>query len=1060
MNAASVPAMGCLSFRVALLALAASVATMTLAPCAAFAEDPIVLPPGFEATNIGDNGFLSKPTAVTFAPDGRVFVLDEGYGTGPGTKDGPQVKVKTPGSSVYKRLFKFDHVNVKQDRGLVGMALENDFDMPGHNFMYLLYTYEPSGGPSNSAEARTQRLVRVEVPEAIPSEPFEPTQEVLLGSVGTPVSATQACPYPKTPEGNFDPSGDWKPYDHTDCIPSDADEHAVDSVLVDPKDGTLWVSIGDGSGGGSSPVPTAYRSQAVDSLSGKLLHVNRNGEGLEGNGICPGVTDFDRNCTKVYARGLRNPFRFSFRPDGKVAVGDVGWETREEIDLLASGGKDLGWPCYEGSVQTPLWKDRPECKAFYTSGTPTEAPVYDYPYPPGVGGAAVILGPTYEGAGLPSDYPDEYSGALFFSDYVSSKVSYAKFDAGGSLTSGYPKTFGELPEAVDWQLAPNGDLVYVDIGFGILGGDSEPSIREISAVKNQRPTAMLKLTGLPYGTAPLEAEFKGSGSSDPDPGETATLAYAWDLDGDGEFDDSSKADPPIQKYMDGSKNVVVKLKVADVHGKSDIASLTLFPGDHLPQITLDPGNATMYRGGEEIKLKASVSDPDSESAVLHWQAFINHNNTHVHDLNSGEGEAFMFETDTDHDQPSTYEVKIYAEDKRGLRTEPPNLVLKPETSSLQITSTPSGAVITHGGSDHTTPYAGKSTIGVEVGVSTVASFISGGVEYRFDSWSNGKPRSQAVTMPEGGLSLTATYIAEFMLKVKKEGTGTGAVTSSPAGINCGVTCEAKFDEGKEVTLTATPEGGSTFAGWSGSGCSGMGTCKVTMNAAREVTATFNSPAKPKLKLTVKKAGTGTGTVTSSPAGISCGITCSFEFEEGKEVTLIPSAESGSEFISWSGACTGSGACKVTMSSAKEVSATFNLVSNPEGGGGLDKSSDIFPATLAFNTKKGLTKGHKQSLRGSAEDESGVRKVQVALREAKKLKGRCRWWSQARGGFPKGTASCAHPTYMKATLSGSGDEVSWTAPLKGHLPKGSYLLVFRTEDAAGNVGKSQTSLSVK
>ncbi|HEX7244260.1 MAG TPA: PQQ-dependent sugar dehydrogenase [Solirubrobacterales bacterium] len=964
-----------LGSKIVLLVVFVSLVAMTWFVCPAFAEDPIVLPPGFEATQIGDNGFLSKPTAVAFAPDGRVFVLDEGYGTGPGTKDGPQVKVKEPGSSVYRRLFKFDHVNVKQDRGLVGMALENEFDTPGHNFMYLLYTYEPSGGPSNSAEARTQRLVRVEVPETIPSEPFEPAQEVLLGSVGTPVSATQACPYPKTPEGSFDPSGDWKPYDHTDCIPSDADEHAVDSVMVDPQDGTLWISIGDGSGGGSSPVPIAYRSQAIDSLSGKLLHVNRNGEGLEGNGTCPGVTDFDRNCTKVYARGLRNPFRFSFRPDGKVAVGDVGWETREEIDLLSSGGKDLGWPCYEGSVQTPLWKDRPECKAFYTSGTPTQSPVYDYPYPPGVGGAAVILGPTYEGTGQPSDYPDEYSGALFFSDYVSSKVSYAKFDAGGSLISGYPKTFGELPEAVDWQLAPNGDLVYVDIGFG-AAGDAEPAIYEISAVENKRPVAKIELAGSPYGASPLEAKFKGSGSSDPDPGETATLSYAWDLDGDGKFDDSSEANPPPQEYTDGSKNVLVKLKVTDIHGKSDIASIALFPGDHQPQITTDPGNPTMYRGGEEIELKASAGDPDSENASLHWHALINHNNTHVHDLNSGEGDAFAFETDTDHDQPSTYEVEIYAEDERGLRTDLPNLVLKPETSTLQITSTPIGAVVTHGGSDHTTPYTGKSTIGVEVGISTVESFVSGGVEYQFDSWSNGKPRSQVVTMPEGGLSLTATYIADFTLKLKKEGTGTGTVTSSPAGISCGGTCSFEFAEGKEVTLTATPEGGSTFAGWSGSGCSGTSTCKVTMSAAKEVTA------------------------------------------------------------------------------------TFNLTSKPEGDGGLDKSSDIFPAALAFNTKKGLTKGHKQSLRGSAEDASGLRKVQVALRESQKVKGRCRWWSQAKGDFPRGTASCAHPGYMKAILNGSGDQVSWTLPLKGHLPKGSYVLVFRTEDAAGNVGQSQTRLPVK
>jgi glucose/arabinose dehydrogenase len=955
----------------------------------AFAEDPIVLPSGFEAANVGDNGFLSKPTAVAFAPDGRVFVLDEGYGTGPGTKDGPQVKVKEPGSSVYKRLFKFDHVNTKQDRGLVGMALENEFDVPGHNFMYLLYTYESSGGPSNSAEARTQRLVRVEVPETAPSEPFEPAQEVLLGGVGTPVSSVQACPYPKTPKGEFDPDGDWEPYSHTDCIPSDSDEHAVDSVAVDPKDGTLWVSIGDGSGGGNSPDPIAYRAQAIDSLSGKLLHVNREGEGLAGNGTCPGVTDFDRNCTKVYARGLRNPFRFSFRPDGKIAVGDVGWGTREEIDLISSGGKDFGWPCYEGSVKTPLWKDRPECEAFYTSGTPTQSPAYDYPYPPGVGGAAVILGPTYEGTEQPSDYPDKYKGGLFFSDYVSGKVSYAMFDAGGSLISGYPKSFGELPEVVDWQLAPNGDLVYVDIGFGVLGGDSVPSIREISAVTNQKPTAKIELSGLPYGKVPLEAEFTGNSSFDPDPGETETLSYNWDLDGDGEFDDSSAASPAVQEYTDGSKNVTVKLKVTDIHGKSDIASVKLFPGDHLPQITMDSSNPTMYSGGEEIELKGSVNDPDAEEAFLHWQAFINHNNTHVHDLNQGEGNAFAFETDTDHDQPSTYEVAVYAEDERGLKTELPNLIFKPETSVLKLTSTPGGAVVTHGSGEHITPYTGKSTIGVEVGISTVESFVSEGIEYRFDSWSNGEPRSQVVTMPKGGLSLNANYAAEYTLEVGTEGTGSGTVTSSPVGVSCPSACSAQFAEDEEVTLSATPAGGSEFVGWSG--CDSEpepSKCKVTMNANEKVAATFDEKKPPPV---------------SEPP--------------------------------------------------------------PPGDGGLGDAIDIFPASLSFDAKKGLTKGRKQSLRGTVSDESGLSKVQVALRQKNKVKGKCRWWSQGKHGFPQGGGSCARPVYMKAKLKGDGEKANWEVPLGGRLPKGAYLLFFRTEDKAGNVGfgpggKSQVKLQVK
>ena len=76
------------------------------------------------------------------------------------------------------------------------------------------------------------------------------------------------------------------------------------------------------------------------------------------------------------------------------------------------------------------------------------------------------------------------------------------------------------------------------------------------------------------------------------------------------------------------------------------------------------------------------------------------------------------------------------------------------------------------------------------------------------------------------------------LTVTKAGKGAGTVTSSPAGINCGATCSAGFANGSSVTLTASAATGSTFSGWSGSGCSGKGTCTVTMSANRFVKATF------------------------------------------------------------------------------------------------------------------------------------------------------------------------------------------------------------------------------
>ncbi len=76
------------------------------------------------------------------------------------------------------------------------------------------------------------------------------------------------------------------------------------------------------------------------------------------------------------------------------------------------------------------------------------------------------------------------------------------------------------------------------------------------------------------------------------------------------------------------------------------------------------------------------------------------------------------------------------------------------------------------------------------------------------------------------------------LTVARTGTGTGAVTSTPAGIDCGATCSAAMDYLGSVTLTAAAAGGSRFTGWIGEGCAGTGTCSVTMDAARSVTATF------------------------------------------------------------------------------------------------------------------------------------------------------------------------------------------------------------------------------
>jgi len=152
--------------------------------------------------------------------------------------------------------------------------------------------------------------------------------------------------------------------------------------------------------------------------------------------------------------------------------------------------------------------------------------------------------------------------------------------------------------------------------------------------------------------------------------------------------------------------------------------------------------------------------------------------------------------------------------------------------------------------------------------------------------------------------------------------GTGSVSSAPTGVACSVSCVTNATTGTAYVLTATPGTGQIFTGWSGTaGCTGTGSCSVTMDAAKAVTATF-ALAPQTLSLTL--AGSGSGSVASSPAGVSCTATCAPSLTGNGTYVLTATVGANSVFTGWSGAagCTGTGTCSVTMSAAKAVIATF------------------------------------------------------------------------------------------------------------------------------------------
>ena len=138
--------------------------------------------------------------------------------------------------------------------------------------------------------------------------------------------------------------------------------------------------------------------------------------------------------------------------------------------------------------------------------------------------------------------------------------------------------------------------------------------------------------------------------------------------------------------------------------------------------------------------------------------------------------------------------------------------------------------------------------------------------------------------------------SQYLLLIAKAGTGRGTVSGT--GIDCGATCLGAYNSGTVLNLTAMADPGSTFAGWSGGGCSGTGQCTITMNAATTITATFQINTTGTLSVTTtpvsggitvdgsfKANGSWSGSVTAGSHTISFGAVSGYKTPASQTVTV-------------------------------------------------------------------------------------------------------------------------------------------------------------------------------
>jgi glucose/arabinose dehydrogenase len=684
-----------------LITLAGAILLALVAPCAVQAA---TYPPGFEEEALVAG--LTRPTAVDWAPDGRMFVVE---------KDGV-LKVVAPGETTATTVLDLrDRVNAWWDRGLLGLAVDSSFAANG--FVYLLYTYDVNPLTPDSDAHTVSQLLRLKL---------DPANAVLEQAVILGTHTAGPCPAPS---------------DAVDCIPSDGWSHSIGTVRSD-ADGTLWVGSGDAADF-NVPEATIFRTLDERSMAGKIMHVDREGRGLPGHPFCPGDADLTHVCTKVFALGFRNPFRFSLRAGAGPAVGDVGQNQWEELDLLESG-HGYGWPCYEAGHRMEGYDAHPRCATEYAKeGTPAAhlAPAYEYSHDvAGKGGGAIVVGPTYSGG----EYPADYDGSLFFGDYVNGFVKRLTFGPGGEPTE---HSFAGDWSGVDIEQSPGGDLVYVSFGDGDAGSGSVERIAYSPG--NARPAAYADVSPT-FGEAPLQVSFDAGGSSDP---EGEPLAYDWDF-GDGSAHGTAEA---VGHTYAAAGVYTARLTVTDPGGKRDSVTVRIDVGNSPPEPAIVA--PASYAGGETVAMHGTADDPDSgplPASALEWNVKLMHG-THVHVAGTFPGRAsIQFTAQDDHDADSYYEVSLTATDAEGLAATA-IAEIRPQLAPLRIESVPPGAPVSYAGSPFAAPVSLSSSVGFRAVVSAADRFEQSGRSYEFTGWADGEPRLRVVRVPAGGTLLTAVY---------------------------------------------------------------------------------------------------------------------------------------------------------------------------------------------------------------------------------------------------------------------------------------------------------------
>ncbi|MBK9014114.1 MAG: PQQ-dependent sugar dehydrogenase [Saprospiraceae bacterium] len=434
------------------------------------------------------------------------------------------------------------------------------------------------------------------------------------------------------------------------------------------QDGSLLASMGDGASynavdQGSDPETYwsqaitdgiitsaqnigAYRCQTLTSYSGKILRLNpATGDGYPSNPYW-NASSPKSVASRTWARGVRNPYRFCHVPEtgshnpadgnpGVFLLGDVGWSSREEMDVVNAPGMNFGWPKYEGMTLQPGYNN-----ATYAPATHNQ-PKVDWRTGAARGlvngsvvnvGSAQLPGASFTGNASTGgvwyhghEFPPTWHDTYFHADYGAGWIRNFRFDANYNPI--------EVRNFVDVA----GACVFVNTHptqGGIWYVRYPDQIRRVSFTGTTNHAPVATASASPNsGTSPLTVQFSSFNTYDQDGG---TLAYLWNF-GDGTT--STEANP-VKTYSPGSSptGYTVTLTVTDNTSLTAQTSLNISLNNSTPDIvatSIDAVNTFNPSATTPVSLSATITDANHSAGQLsyQWEVILFHN-AHSHPVQS------------------------------------------------------------------------------------------------------------------------------------------------------------------------------------------------------------------------------------------------------------------------------------------------------------------------------------------------------------------------------------------------------------------------------------------